>query len=50
LFIEKLQFEDGKVSLPISAADEIMKEKKMQPSKTINAVMDAIENAISLVL
>jgi len=50
LFLEKLDFYEGKVSLPMSAADEIMKEKNIQPSKTINAVMDAIDNAIRFVL
>lgn len=50
LFLEKLQMEDGKVSLPISASDEIVKEKNIQPSKTITAVMDAIDNAIRFVL
>ena len=50
LFLEKLQMEDGKVSLPISASDEIVKEKNIQPSKTITAIMDAVDNAIRFVL
>ena len=50
LFLEKLQFEGGKASLPLSAAEEIMKEKKIQPSKTITAIMDAVDDAIRFVL
>lgn len=50
LFIEKLDFMDGKLSLPVNASEEIMKEKNMQPSRTINAVMDAVDNAIRFVL
>lgn len=50
LFLEKLQFEEGKVSLPVNASDEIMKEKNIQPSRTITAVINAIDNAIRFVL
>lgn len=50
LFLEKLDFFEGKVSLSVNASDEIMKEKKIQPSRTITAVMDAIDNAIRFVL
>jgi hypothetical protein len=50
LFLEKLDFDNGKASLPISAADEIIKEKNIQVNKTITAIMDAIDNAIRFVL
>lgn len=50
LFLEKLQFEDGKTSLSYYVVEQIMKEKNIQPSNTINAVMNAIDNAIRFVL
>lgn len=50
LFLEKLKFEDGKTSLSYYVVEQIMKEKNIQPSKTINAVMNAIDNAIRFFL
>jgi len=50
LFIEKLDFYEGKVSLPMNADEQIIKEKNIQVNKTITAIMDAIDNAIRFVL
>lgn len=50
LFLEKLDFGDGDVSLPINTADQIIKEKNIQVNKNITAIMDAIDNAIRFVL
>ena len=50
LFLEKLQFESGKASLPLSASDEIIKENKITPSRTVLAIMESIDNAIRMVL
>lgn len=50
LFLEKLDFGDGDVSLPINTANQIIKEKNIQVNKNITAIMDAIDNAIRFVL
>jgi hypothetical protein len=50
LFIEKIQFEDGKVSLPLDASEQIIKEKNIQVNRNITAIIDAIDNAIRFVL
>jgi hypothetical protein len=50
LFMEKLEFLDNKVSLPIDAAEQIIKEKSIQVNRNITAIMDAIDNAIRFVL